>query len=345
MTALDPTMRTATLSLFERLFVSDRVELSSTILNCVEMLQYTPGKNYRQKSAESDLSVILEPLRLFTEALLRVLFRTSVTPKAGINFITMRRSVALEMPSVVAADELIPFFTNWNIRVVDSSTMPSATLLRQPSSLTQLGMKDHDARDLEASETERRALLAELDVFNTAIDHRQQRWIKTFPRPKLDDMQFPDDYSRSEREQIRDFVRKHLDANNLWERDISVEQQKRAVLDIKDDPAFPVMHGRSASVIQAALIKVRHHFTKKREARLSSESTSSVSTSESPLKRLFLPQGGRPKKARQTTFSGKNEATDEDDEEEDMPVVHPVRGGKQRSSLRNHTMLPSDEED
>lgn len=69
--------------------------------------------------------------------------------------------------------------------------------------------------DAEKYEANRKALLAELDVMNNALQHRLACWARTFPRPKLEDMHWPMSYNEDERKQISGFVRKYLDENDL----------------------------------------------------------------------------------------------------------------------------------
>ncbi|CAN9083878.1 unnamed protein product [Alternaria alternata] len=316
-TVLDPSVPT-TVSLYQRLFVKKKTIVSQVVLDAVHKLQYTPGKNFRLKGTNKDLSKLLGPIGPFTDTFLRVLDGMVLTPKASRNLVSVRINMVKQIPKIVTDAQLIPFFEAWGIRAIGASKSPSprpdaeeerqiqmalqasrdsaaAEVARREKEDYDMLLDDDEFEDLniiaaakDETEKSRKAILQELDIVNSAIMHRFARWVKEFPKPKAEDMHWPNSFDQDERKQIKSFVRKYLDDHDMWIRDIDASEQVEAIDEMKDHADFPLAHARIAAVIQLCFIDLRRD--RKRFSK-TPDSTAASSRTSSPVKQSIEGRG------------------------------------------------------
>ncbi|RYO42687.1 hypothetical protein AA0113_g10910 [Alternaria arborescens] len=316
-TVLDPGVPT-TVSLYQRLFVKKKTTVSQVVLDAVHKLQYTPGKSFRRKGTNKDLSKLLGPIGPFTDTFLRVLDGMVLTPKASRNLVSVRINMVKQIPKIVTDAQLIPFFEAWGIRAIAASKSPSprpdteeerqiqmALQASRDSAAAEVARREKEDYDMlldddefedsniiaaakDETEKSRKAILQELDIVNSAIMHRFARWVKEFPKPKAEDMHWPNSFDQDERKQIKSFVRKYLDDHDMWLRDIDASEQVEAIDEMKDHADFPLAHARIAAVIQLCFIDLRRD--RKRFSK-TPDSTAASSRTSSPVKQSIEGRG------------------------------------------------------
>lgn len=346
--------------------------VSQVIFDAVQKLQYTPGQGFRRKVPAKDLSGLLGPIGLFTDAFLRVLDNVVLHPKAARNLVSVRINMKKQIPKIVADVQLVLFFAAWEIEVIGSSKSPSpppdgdeARQLQMAilASKTTAGIEaarrrqeedDDMLLDLEPEDPEvvaaitahaeaeksRKAILQELDIINSAITHRLARWAQDFPKPEHADLLWPYSFNKAERKQIKSFVRQYIEENDMWLRDINVDKQLEAIEDMKKHADFPLEHARNAGIIQSCFLDLRKD--KKRWSRTpdSRDPSTAGSRSVSPVKQSI----------ENRMRGAANDDDDDDDDHEGTGPIQPKRARTTRTStgtnLRtSYTMQDLDDDD
>jgi hypothetical protein len=250
-----------------------------------------------------------------------------------------------QMPKIVADAQLVPFFAAWGIQVIGASKSPSprpddveeremqmalqASMVSAAADVAGLEEEEDDmlldvdpntiaAAANEEAEKSRKAILQELDIVNSAVMHRLARWVREFPKPKPEDISWPNSFDQDERKQIKSFIRKYLDDHDMWVKDIDAGEQGEAIDEIKDDANFPLEHARIAAVIQLCFIELRKdrkRYSKTPDSRASSGSRSRTS---SPVKQSVEGRGG--------DDEGDDDDDDDDDDEDGSGGAASARG-------------------
>jgi hypothetical protein len=300
-------------ALLERLFIKKKTSVSQVILDAVHKLQYTPGKGFRRKSQNKDLSDLLAPVGLFTDTFLRVLDSMVLTPKASRNLVSVRINMVKQMPKISADSQLVSFFAAWGIEAFSGSKSPSprgdnieelelqrALQASVVSAVEDAARREAEEDDMLLDEPEdpntaaaaaqaeaekfRKAILQELDIVNSALMHRLTRWSREFPKPKPEDMHWPNSFDHDERKKIKSFIRHYLDEHDMWVRDIDSGEQSEAIDEMKEHADFPLEHARITAVIQLCFLELRKD--RKRYSKTPDSRASSVTSSRdhSPVK-------------------------------------------------------------
>ncbi|KAF2680994.1 hypothetical protein K458DRAFT_392221 [Lentithecium fluviatile CBS 122367] len=160
------------------------------------------------------------------------------------------------------------------------------------------------------------------------------------PREAIDEMMWPIFFPAGERNEIKGYVRGHLDKDEaLWNEDLLGEDLSAVILATKNSEDFSIDDARSASTIQAVVKELRnykHGHARRNASRLSTASRFSQSTIEPTKKGPFL------------TKKGKRTRKEETDEEEDEDSVNPAkrcrettRGRSRKRSSAGRTETPT----
>ncbi|CAN9102754.1 unnamed protein product [Alternaria alternata] len=327
-TVLDPSVPT-TVSLYQRLFVKKKTIVSQVVLDAVHKLQYTPGKNFRLKGTNKDLSKLLGP-------------------SASRNLVSVRINMLGEYVLLVPANphhlaQMLKRSARSQMALQASRDSAAAEVARREKEDYDMLLDDDEFEDLDIiaaakdeTEKSRKAILQELDIVNSAIMHRFARWVKEFPKPKAEDMHWPNSFDQDERKQIKSFVRKYLDDHDMWIRDIDASEQVEAIDEMKDHADFPLAHARIAAVIQLCFIDLRRD--RKRFSK-TPDSTAASSRTSSPVKQSIEGRGedddgdqdGGPGRGSGDTVSARGE-DDEGDQD-----GGPGRGSGDTASARGAT--------
>jgi hypothetical protein len=374
-TILDPTVPT-TVSLFERLFVKDKTSLSPVILDAIRKLQYTPGREFRRKGQNKDLSGLLGPVGIFTDTFLRVLDNMVLSPKASRNLVSVRINMKKQMPVIVADPRLAPFFAAWGINVINASKSPSPRPDDVEERQVQMALQastasaaaeaarreaedaDDESRDADAAtaaqaeaEESLRAILQELDIVNSALMHRLARWSRRFPKPKPEDLMWPNSFNKDERKQISSFVRRYIEDHDMWLKELDTGEQTEAIEEMKDHADFPLDHARNSAVIQLCFISLRKDRRRYSQTPDSREtSIAGSSRGPSPVKsNATSSRGPSPVKSNATSSRGpspaKSNATSSRDPSPVKPSVESASGGSAGKGKRKGKRKAGDDVD
>ncbi|KAF2000101.1 hypothetical protein P154DRAFT_576431 [Amniculicola lignicola CBS 123094] len=247
----------ATGSQLQCLLAPTKSKVSSTTLQCLQKLQYTPAKKYHRKPSEKDLPEILQPVELFVGVFLRTLDKVHLTSESRENVSTFSLYLSEDFPTIEASLELASFFPSWNIGTVSKDDGTSAH--QNTEYEIQLALALHASKFTAESEARKRqgesqenpegekekylkARSKELDILTNALHHWLQRCSYTFPKRVMADMLLPSTFSPDGRTIVKKYMHEYILDHGLENTKVTDPESAEieAVEEIWSDKDFPV---------------------------------------------------------------------------------------------------------
>lgn len=127
-----------------------------------------------------------------------------------------------KMAEAEASTALTPFFQAWDIEVVP---------------------RNNESSFADEQGEEEKALLEEIDIINSALHDRLERWAASFPRPGLADQLWPTIYTESERKSVRNYMLFYIEEHELVGPWMHEGAEEAAIEELQNPADFPVSMG------------------------------------------------------------------------------------------------------
>ncbi|KAI4618059.1 uncharacterized protein J4E87_008068 [Alternaria ethzedia] len=183
-------------SMLSRLFVADRVQLSTSTITCLDALGSPLSAVAARKPENGDLSSrlwpLVDPISTLISARDSIIATHSYLDNLG------RLAAAIRTRPVTAPACFSSFLACLYFTVVVDRGDAGDTL----------AVPDKEPEDTSLDEA---AVMAEVDVLSNEVNRALAKWSSSFPSPPSDSMIYPVDFNQTERIELRGFARKYIE--------------------------------------------------------------------------------------------------------------------------------------
>ncbi|KAI4928124.1 uncharacterized protein J4E92_005607 [Alternaria infectoria] len=183
-------------SMLSRLFVADRVQLSTSTITCLGALGSPLSAVAARKPENGDLSSrlwpLVDPISTLISARDSIIATHSYLDNLG------RLAAAIRTRPVTAPACFSSFL----------ACLHSTFIVDRGDAGDTLAVPDKEPEDTSLDEA---AVMAEVDVLSNEVNRALAKWSSSFPSPPSDSMIYPVDFNQTERIELRGFARKYIE--------------------------------------------------------------------------------------------------------------------------------------
>ncbi|KAI4686859.1 hypothetical protein J4E81_008521 [Alternaria sp. BMP 2799] len=183
-------------SMLSRLFVADRVQLSTSTITCLDALGCPLSAVAARKPENGDLSSrlwpLVDPISTLISARDSIIATHSYLDNLG------RLAAAIRTRPVTSPVCFSSFLACLHFTVVVDGGDAGDTLA--------VPEKEPEHTSLDEA-----AVMAEVDVLSNEVNRALAKWSSSFPSPPSDSMIYPVDFNQTERIELRGFARKYIE--------------------------------------------------------------------------------------------------------------------------------------
>ncbi|KAI4632840.1 hypothetical protein J4E80_000198 [Alternaria sp. BMP 0032] len=183
-------------SMLSRLFVADRVQLSTSTITCLDALgsplSAVAARKPESEDLSSRLSPLVDPISILVSARDSIIVTHSYLDNFG------RLAAAIRTRPVTSPVCFSSFLACLHFTVVVDRGDAGDTL----------AVPDKEPEDTSLDEA---AVMAEVDVLSNEVNRALAKWSSSFPSPPSDSMIYPVDFNQTERIELRGFGMKYIE--------------------------------------------------------------------------------------------------------------------------------------